>query len=486
MIPIWWPLWRTRRLELRTNADWRSDFDDLVPIRLIASNVAIWFKLRRSRRKVTTRMDDRAKRSRHDWILDSAVVQLADHGVGTSSLTDVAAYLGMTRSAIYYYAESKEHLVYQVYKRSSDILAAAAVDASSSTGPASEKLAQFIRSISLRPYADIMALAEVGLLSHDQRAAVIERHDVAVSAIATIIYNGIARNELRVCDAQIVARTVISIVHQICTLKQWVRDGDMIVPRPGAHAKLDSLVSGTIDLVLQGWSADRSQPVPVDFIGLDPLRTTPGGAFDRASLAKAKRAEIIAAAARLFNRRGVTSTTLDDIAAELQITKRTLYQHVGDKQTILSVCHRRTREVIGYLYAQSEARVAAGGNPLDAHVNYLRSTALVAMLPQIEPLRPTIGMPELSDADRAELGRYVRWLGEIWQATRERLNQAGLLREHDRAALAQIQFGSANWLAKGLLAVAADQAEHVAEQVVDVLRLGLLPIDRDVQRHDAP
>jgi AcrR family transcriptional regulator len=70
-----------------------------------------------------------------------------------------------------------------------------------------------------------------------------------------------------------------------------------------------------------------------------------GGLFDREAQFDAKREKILAAASQLFNRRGVDTTSLDDIAAAVGATKRTLYHYVGDKQTILSACYARTHRI---------------------------------------------------------------------------------------------------------------------------------------------
>lgn len=51
-----------------------------------------------------------------------------------------------------------------------------------------------------------------------------------------------------------------------------------------------------------------------------------------------KRDALIRAAARAFNDRGFHNTSLDDIAAELEVTKPTLYYYVGNKEELLFQC----------------------------------------------------------------------------------------------------------------------------------------------------
>src|SRR5690606_5489017 len=52
-----------------------------------------------------------------------------------------------------------------------------------------------------------------------------------------------------------------------------------------------------------------------------------------------KRRALIQAAARAFNARGYHNTSLDDVAAELVLTRAALYHYIGSKQEILFECH---------------------------------------------------------------------------------------------------------------------------------------------------
>lgn len=52
-----------------------------------------------------------------------------------------------------------------------------------------------------------------------------------------------------------------------------------------------------------------------------------------------KRKALIHAAARAFNARGYHNTSLDDVAAELGVTRAALYHYIRSKQEILFECH---------------------------------------------------------------------------------------------------------------------------------------------------
>lgn len=420
-----------------------------------------------------------AKRSRHDQILDSAAFQLANFGVGTATLPEIASCMGITRSALYYYAKSKEDLVYQTYQRSCDILAEAARHAAGLAQPAPERIAAFIAEVAARPQTDVIALNEVGMLEEEQRRSVKARYALAVDTLADLIAEGTALGELRDCDAGIAAHAVVSIVQQLCMVSGWDDLKGSQSPMIDYAIEMDRLVADAIDLVINGWATDRVRMVPLNLIDIAPLIDLPGSAFDREGLARAKRAEILTTASRMFNRRGVSSTTLDDIAAELGATKRTLYHHVGDKQAILSACHARSRDIIRFQYERYDERIAAGEDLLDAHVNFWRSTALAACNPQLEPLRVAVGLPEILLTERAAYYDFALDISTRWQRIYAALLAAGHMRAIDANAMGQIHLGSINWLAKGLIMIEPTERVQMVTEVIDLLRVGLKPLSSD-------
>src|SRR6202047_2544195 len=72
-----------------------------------------------------------------------------------------------------------------------------------------------------------------------------------------------------------------------------------------------------------------------------------------------KRDAVIRAAAREFNRRGYHNTSLDDIAARLEVTKPTVYYYVTSKEQLLFQCFVAGVEEI-------RAAVSGGGPPQGA------------------------------------------------------------------------------------------------------------------------
>ena len=81
---------------------------------------------------------------------------------------------------------------------------------------------------------------------------------------------------------------------------------------------------------------------------------------------EAKRQAVLQAAAQLFNERGFHATSLDDIAARLNVTKPTLYYYVKNKDEILLQCVRQGLDMMLEGIAASRA---AGGKAIDQLMN---------------------------------------------------------------------------------------------------------------------
>ena len=61
--------------------------------------------------------------NKHERVLDEAARQLNEKGVLLTSLAEIAAKLGVTRGAMYYYVADREDLVFQCYRRAAEITA---------------------------------------------------------------------------------------------------------------------------------------------------------------------------------------------------------------------------------------------------------------------------------------------------------------------------------------------------------------------------
>jgi AcrR family transcriptional regulator len=417
-----------------------------------------------SKSAASARRIDTAGKSRREQLLDQAARELNSKGISMTSLTDVADKLGFSRASLYYYVEDREDLMFQVYLRSSEIMARRLEEAAQSGRGTLQVLGNFISSTLDPAEPELAALSEIGLLDQAARETVLGIFEAVVARLASLLEAGAKAGRIRCCDFEIVARTIISIIHSIplnSPLAEALR-----VSRP-------DIVAAAQDILANGWGADRTRevdPPPIDFA---PLLTQSGGLFDRGAQFDAKREKILAAASQLFNRRGVDTTSLDDIAAAVGATKRTLYHYVGDKQTILSACYARTHRIFSFIREQAAAQ---GGCAIDTLIAVLRANSISHQRDDIEPLRSSTGYDSLSEAEKVLATQRGRELVQAYRALCREAHNERSMRDVNRDCLLLFMRGAGSWLAKGLVRGDDQRKAQIAAEIGDLLRLGLNPI----------
>src|SRR5262249_22064327 len=121
--------------------------------------------------------------------------------------------------------------------------------------------------------------------------------------------------------------------------------------------------------------------------------------FDRQESSVVKIDQVLAAASRIFNRKGIEATSFDEIGAALGVTRGLVYHYLNDKTELVTRCYERAFD----LYDQfAEAAKARGGNGLEsalinAHLN------IQAHVSALSPLMPQPGFEAVPDAVRAPL-----------------------------------------------------------------------------------
>jgi AcrR family transcriptional regulator len=412
----------------------------------------------------SARRIDAAAKSRREQLLDQAARELNSKGISMTSLTDVADKLGFSRASLYYYVEDREDLMFQVYLRSSEIMARHLGEAAQSGSSALQVVGNFISKTLDPAEPELAALSEIGLLDQAARETVLGIFEAVVARLASLLETGARAGNIRSCDFPIVARTIISIIHSI----------PLNSPLATAlRVSRNEIITAAKDILANGWAADRTRQVNPPAIDFSPLLTQPGGLFDRGAQFDAKREKILAAASQLFNRRGVDTTSLDDIAAAVGATKRTLYHYVGDKQTILSACYARTDRIFSFIREQATTQ---GGPAIDTLIAVLRANLISHQRDDIEPLRSSTGYDSLSEEEKVLTTERGRVLIQAYRALCREAHNEHSMRDVNRDCLLLFMRGAGSWLAKGLVRGDDQRKTQIAAEIADLLRLGLNPI----------
>ena len=95
---------------------------------------------------------------------------------------------------------------------------------------------------------------------------------------------------------------------------------------------------------------------------VSPFRTSTQREAERL----AKREAVLRAAVDLFNERGFSATSLDDVAARLGVTKPVIYHYLGTKEQVLLECLNRGLAALEDAAAEASADHRAGAERLHA------------------------------------------------------------------------------------------------------------------------
>ena len=183
-----------------------------------------------------------------------------------------------------------------------------------------------------------------------------------------------------------------------------------------------------------------------------------------------KREAVIRAAARAFNARGYHNTSLDDLAAELNVTKPTIYYYVANKEHLLFECFRAGLTPIQEAIREAEASPLPGLARLNEVIR--RYTRAVAS---------DYGwcMVRADDQDLGpETGQQIKALKSgIDQGVRALIRagiQDGSIEPCDPKIMAFALAGSLNWIAHWYRENQPMTPDELAEAFVDVLGRGLM------------
>ncbi|MBS0365405.1 MAG: TetR family transcriptional regulator [Proteobacteria bacterium] len=193
-----------------------------------------------------------------------------------------------------------------------------------------------------------------------------------------------------------------------------------------------------------------------------------------------KREAVIRAAAREFNRKGYHNTSLDDIAARLQITKPTVYYYVTSKEQLLFQCFIGGVEQIRAAFRAVEGRRAPARVRLNAVLRHYG-----------EAVASDFGwcMVRAEDQDLSPaMSRHIKALkSEIDHGIRQLIHegiQDGSIAPCDAKMAAFALAGALNWIAHWYRENQSLTGAQIASAFVAIFEGGLAP--RPARRRAKP
>lgn len=197
---------------------------------------------------------------------------------------------------------------------------------------------------------------------------------------------------------------------------------------------------------------------------------------DREQQREAKRHAVLSTAAQLFNEKGFHATSLDDIAARLNVTKPTLYYYVKNKDQILIECVRQGLEMT---IEGIEASRAAGGKAIDQLMACMQVYAHIVTQP-FGMCLIRVGDEELPPDSRKELRRLKSGIDQAFRRLVAAGVEEGSLQPCDPKMTAFVIAGALSWIGRWYQGGGEYTPEQIAQQCITTLCEGVL------RRTDAP
>ncbi len=191
----------------------------------------------------------------------------------------------------------------------------------------------------------------------------------------------------------------------------------------------------------------------------------------RAVLRERKRDAILVAAVRMFNERGYHATSLDDVAAQLGVSKPLVYHYLGNKEQVLLRCMARGLQELQEAFGVARA---VQGTGLDRLRRYLIGYVGVIMTDFGRCVIRT-GDEVLSPESRAVFRADKRKIdGHLRTLVAEAMSDGSATPGDARLATFAIA-GALNWPARWHREDGAQSTGEIAEELARFLVEGLRP-----------
>jgi AcrR family transcriptional regulator len=201
------------------------------------------------------------------------------------------------------------------------------------------------------------------------------------------------------------------------------------------------------------------------------LTTSPwANAPDRELQREAKRHAVLQAAAELFNEKGFHATSLDDIAARLNVSKPTLYYYVKNKDQILIDCVRKGLDL---MLEGIESSRAAGGKAIDQLITSMQVYAHIVTEP-FGMCLIRVGDEQLPDHSRTELRRLKSAIDQEFRQLVIAGVKEGSLAPCDPKITAFAIAGALSWIGRWYQPDGKYRPDEIVQQCIETLCNGVL------------
>ena len=288
-------------------------------------------------------------------ILSQAARLFNGKGSRATTLQEIAASLGLTKTSLYYYVKTKEELIYQCYM--------AALDRQHQSLDAIERdyihpfdrLSAFLIQQFHNWSAAVAgreshqaALLEIASLKSPHRQTVEERYVALFKRLRNHVHEGMSDGSLRQCDATSTTRAILGSLDWVF---HWLHD----VP----DDQVGVIAKQAIEIIGYGlYAGDKDYTTSYGMASIDADLPIPG--FNRDEQNRLKQEAFYKAGTWFFNRKGFNGASLDEIADYLNVSKGAFYYHIRNKEDLLYHCYNYSLDILAHVYDRAEAGDGSG------------------------------------------------------------------------------------------------------------------------------
>lgn len=171
-----------------------------------------------------------------------------------------------------------------------------------------------------------------------------------------------------------------------------------------------------------------------------------------------QKARMLKAAARCFNEKGYSGTSLRDVADELGLTDAALYYYVRNKEELVYLCYIRAAD-LGY--EAIDRAIGEGENGMDTILRYLRYH-IEMMVGDPGPIAIMSEIPSLNPEHRKHVLELSRQHSLNFENVLKNGIDDGSVRECDVRMMGNAIMGSLNWVPKWF-----HGGEQLARKLID-------------------
>lgn len=405
------------------------------------------------------------RESKRIELLDEAAKVLNRKGISQTSLRAIAKNVGVSRSALYYYVDDQQDLVFQCYLRTCEQLLGLLEVSGTKNNNALDIIDSFFASVMSEDMPEFASISDISFLREEQQSVVLGLYKGIRSSLADVIKKGIDKKEVRSCSPIITASVILGMITWVPVALRWY-----------SSTKGDNFFAfcNTIRETLKiGIAKDRKEIKQFNKFDLSSFFSESINVFDSNDRIAARRDALVRVASWLFNQKGVEATSLEEIASHVGVTKKVIYHNVGGKDQLVAECYRRALSFFKFVYSLTNS---FDGSRLDAVCTNLTTLAAASTRKDVAMLVPITGHDVWSDDIQQEIFDSINSL----TATNINSYLEGIkessIRKVDAQAVVLLRPGLYEWMARWGHSLSEKELEQAPDEITNIFRLGLTPL----------